>query len=339
METIVSVKNLRKTFKVNSRDSDTLMASFKSLFNRKFKIIKAVDGIDFEIKKGEIRGLIGPNGAGKSTTLKILCGILYPSSGDVNVMGFIPWKEREKYVKNIGVVFGQKGQLAWELPAIDTYALHKQIYKIPSDRYRLNLEFFIDTFNISDIVNKPVRNLSLGERMKCEIICSLIHSPELVFLDEPTIGLDVVSKDIVRKFIKKINKEKDISFILTTHDLSEVESLCEQVTIINHGKIVYDDKTEQLKSQYSNIKIVEIKLQEPINTNQLNGWQMEHIDPLTVRMIIDMDKTNFKAEISSIMNLLPVKDLNFQSVDIETMIKNIYQQNLIENPRESLTIN
>jgi len=335
METIVSVKNLSKIFKVTYREKDTLIASFKSLFKRKYKIVTAVDNIDFNIQKGEIRGLIGPNGAGKSTTIKMLCGILHPTSGEIRVMNYVPWKEREKYVRNIGVVFGVKGQLAWELPAIDTYALHKQIYKIPNTVYTQTLEYFIESFGIQDIVRKPVRNISWGERMKCEIVCSLLHSPNLVFLDEPTIGLDVVSKDAVRKFIKKVNKERGVTFILTTHDLNEVENLCKSVTIINNGKIVYDDKLEQLKTYYSNVKIVEVRLLESISNKKIDSFNFDFIDPLTLRIEIDLDKADFQAEISEIFKKLPVKDMNITPVDIETIIRNIYQQKKQEIPQKN----
>ena len=326
MESIVKVKNLRKTFKVTYKEKEGLLYSLKSLYKRNFKTVVAVDNIDFDIKKGEIRGMIGPNGAGKSTTIKILAGILHPTEGEVNVMGFIPWKDRQVYVKSIGVVFGQKGQLTWELPAIDTFALYKEIFQIPEKRYRKNLDYFIESFHIQEIVKKPVRNLSLGERMKCEMICALLHEPQLVFLDEPTIGLDLISKDTVRTFIKKVNKELGTTFILTTHDLNEIENLCNLVTIINNGHIVYDDSLQKLKNVYSNTKIIDLTFSEPVNQDRINGFNIEFTDPYSGRMTIDLDKYDFHTEISKVLSELPIKDMDINSVDIETVIKNIYQR-------------
>ena len=326
MDDIVTVKNLRKVFKVNYKEKEGLRQSLKSLYKRNIKTVVAIDNISFSIKKGEIHGLIGPNGAGKSTTIKILAGILHPTEGEVNVMGFVPWKDRLQYVKNIGVIFGQKGQLTWELPAIDTFYLYKEIFKIPAKRFSDNVNFFIETFNIQEIVKKPVRNLSLGERMKCEIICALLHEPQLVFLDEPTIGLDIISKDIVRTFIKKINKELGITFILTTHDLNEIENLCNLITIINHGNIVYNDSLSKLRTQYSNKKIVEVTFSEQINQDRMNGFDFELTGPNSGKILLDMDKCDFHTELSHILKVLPIKDMDINSVDIETVIKNIYQQ-------------
>ncbi len=329
MENIISVKNLRKTFTVHYKEKEGLVYSMKSLFKRNYKTIVAIDDISFNIKKGEIHGLIGPNGAGKSTTIKILSGILHPTSGEVNVMGLIPSRDRKHYVKNIGVVFGQKGQLTWELPAIDTFALYKEIFKIPTAKYLEKVNFFIETFQIQEIVKKPVRNLSLGERMKCEIICALLHEPQLVFLDEPTIGLDVISKDIVRTFIKKINKEMGITFILTTHDLNEIENLCNLVTIINNGVLVYNDSLSKLKTQYSNKKIVEVTFSEKVSQSKTNEFDLEFTGPNCAKILIDLDRCDFQTEVAHILRELPIKDMDINSVDIETVIKNIYQQKRI----------
>ena len=199
MENIIEVKDLKKIFSIHYRDKASLLIAFKSLFKRQMKTIIAIDKITFTIKKGDIHALIGPNGAGKSTIIKILSGILFPTEGIVSVMGLTPWENREKYVKNIGVHFGQKTQLTWELPALDTFAMNKMLYKIPDKKYKKNLDYLITIFGIEELVQKPVRNLSLGERMKCELVSTLLHEPQLVFLDEPTIGLDIVSKNIIRE--------------------------------------------------------------------------------------------------------------------------------------------
>lgn len=326
METIISVKGLHKIFKVHVRENEGLFSAVKSIFHREFKRVVAVDNVDFEVGKKEIRALIGPNGAGKSTIIKILSGVLYPTNGDVKVMGYVPWKDRKKYVRRIGVLFGQKTQLAWELPAIDTFSMHKAIYKIPDPRYRENLEYMIEILNIDDIVKKPVRNLSLGERMKCEFVCALLHDPDLVFLDEPTIGLDVIAKDNVRRFIKKINKEREITFIVTTHDLNEIKNLCNMVTIINHGNIVYNDTVENLKIHFPHSKVVELRFSKSISKEDVKKYKLEIINPFSARINIDTENNNFQHKISSILRRLPVQDISIQAEDIETIIKEIYLQ-------------
>ena len=232
----IMVKHIRKTFKVPIK-TEGIIGSLKSFFNRKYRYIKAIDDISFSIKKGEIVGYIGPNGAGKSTTIKILSGILNPDSGSVKINNLIPNVDRKKYVKNIGAVFGQKSQLWWDIPAIDSFNLLKDIYKIDDNEYKKTLNELIDLLNLKDILNIPVRLLSLGNRMKCEIAASLIHKPQVLFLDEPTIGLDAVSKKMVRDFIKKINRQNNVTVILTTHDMKDIESLCKRIILIGKGNI------------------------------------------------------------------------------------------------------
>jgi ABC-2 type transport system ATP-binding protein len=251
---IIRVSGLKKVFKVNQREKAGLLASLSTIFKREYKYVHAVDGIDFQVNQGEIRGLIGPNGAGKSTTIKMLCGILFPSEGEVQVMGYTPWLERAEYVRHIGAVFGQKSQLIWELPAIDTFSFNKEMYHIPEKKFRENVEYFKALLNIGDVIKKPVRQLSLGERMKCELVCAMLHEPQLVYLDEPTIGLDIISKEIIRNFIKKANQDKKVTFIITTHDLDDIANLCESITIINYGKIVFNDSLEKLSTFFSNKK-------------------------------------------------------------------------------------
>ena len=325
MENIIEVNGLKKNFSVHLREKDSMLAALKSLFKRKKKTIVAVDNISLSIKKNDIHALIGPNGAGKSTIIKILSGILFPTAGTVISMGLTPWENREKYVKNIGVHFGQKSQLTWELPALDTYAINKKLYKIPDKKYRLNLDYLISTFGIEELVQKPVRNLSLGERMKCEFVCTLLHEPELVFLDEPTIGLDAISKNIIRKLIKKVNKEKGTTFIITTHDLNEIENLCSMITIINHGKIVFDDTIENLKTFFSNKKIIDIRFSRQLSLDEKNKFNMHMNDPFLGRIELDTTNSDFQSNIFKIFSSLPVQDMNINTVDIESVIKKIYE--------------
>ena len=234
----IEVKNLNKTFKVAKKESG-LKGAIKSFIKREYKLIHAVKDVSFSIEKGEIIGYIGPNGAGKSTTIKILSGILTPDSGSVKIGKMIPWKDRKRYVKNIGVVFGQRSQLWWDIPAIDTFDLLKDIYEINDSDYERVKNDLIEKLNLKDIVNIPVRQLSLGQRMRCEIAASLLHEPEILFLDEPTIGLDAISKQLVRDFIKKLNKEKKTTIILTTHDMSDIEALAKRIILIGKGQVLY----------------------------------------------------------------------------------------------------
>lgn len=325
MEHIISVKDLRKTFKVYKKEKG-FIKSVRSLFKRKHHIVNAVNKIDFTIKKGEIRALIGPNGAGKSTTIKMLSGILYPDTGEVEVMGLNPWKQRKEYVRNIGVVFGQKSQLIMDLPAIDTYLINREMYKIPRKQFTENLEYFKKILGISEIIQKPVRQLSLGEKMKCELVCAFLHDPKLVYLDEPTIGLDIISKDIIRDFIKEVNRDKQTTFIITTHDMDDIENLCNNITVINHGSIVYDNSISNLKSFYTQKKMINFNFIKPINRSVLDEYTIIDFKPLSATVEIDLAGKDFEKEIQKLFSLLPVQDMNIHGVDITTLIKQIYKE-------------
>ena len=254
---MISVKNVCKTFRVPVRPKG-MGAAFKSLIHREYKTIKALDDISFDIPKGEIIGYIGPNGAGKSTTVKILSGILSPDSGSCEVNGKIPFAQRISHVQNIGVVFGQRSQLWWDVPVIDSFELLGDIYSVDEKRFRENLELMTQTLELSEFLSTPVRQLSLGMRMRCELAASLLHDPDVLFLDEPTIGLDAVSKLAVRKFIKTVNRERQVTVILTTHDMNDIEALSERVILIGHGKILYDGSFKSLKSDFSPEKLVTV---------------------------------------------------------------------------------
>ncbi len=324
MSNIIEVKNLKKVFKVSNREKDGFGAAVKSLFKREYKLISAVDNVNLSVEKGEIRGLIGPNGAGKSTTIKMLCGVLYPTSGEVNVMGFTPWLSREKYVKNIGVVFGQKTQLWWDLPPIDSFSLNKKMYNIPDDVYNQNISKFKEILKISDVITRPTRQLSLGERMKCELVCAMLHEPELIFLDEPTIGLDIVAKDVIREFIKTVNMEKKTTFILTTHDLADIENLCENVTIINKGTVVYDDSLMRLKRYFSNKKIVEVSFKQKVDDIIFEGFKVIERTPVSASIEVELDNSDIQTELQNIIKKMPIDDINVNDIPIDEVIKQIY---------------
>lgn len=325
-EYIIEVENLKKIYKVSQRDKAGMGAAFQALLKRNYKIVEAVSGVNLKLKKGEIRGLIGPNGAGKSTTIKILSGVLFPSEGKVNVLGLTPWLQREQLVKKIGVVFGQKSQLWWDLPAIDAFHLNKMIYDIPDDIYKKNIDYFIELLNIESIVSKPVRQLSLGERMKCEFVCALLHEPPLVILDEPTIGLDIISKEVIRTFIKNINKDKNISFIITTHDLNDIEDLCENITVINNGTVTFDDSLENLKTYFSEKKVIDLKFSKMIQPEDLDGFNVKSFNGISASIEICSDAYNLRDEIYRIWGILPVIDIDIHNIPIEEVIKEIYKK-------------
>lgn len=246
---IIHVQNISKQFKISKREAG-MKNAIKSFFKREYKTINALDEISFDIKEGEIVGYIGPNGAGKSTTIKIMCGILVPTSGECVIDGYIPWKDRKKYVKNIGVVFGQRSGLWWDVPPIDSFELLKDIYEIPKKEYEKKLAELTESLDLNEIKNIPTRQLSLGQRMRCEIAAALLHNPKILFLDEPTIGLDAVAKLSLRKCIKKINETTKLTIILTTHDMQDIEALTNRIILIGKGKILYDGGLKEIKNKY-----------------------------------------------------------------------------------------
>lgn len=321
---IISINGLDKGFKVSIRENTGLYSSFKSIFKKNYKCVEALKNIDLDIKYGEIRGLIGPNGAGKSTLIKIMSGVLHPTNGEVSVMGFTPWLDREKYVKNIGVLLGQRTQLWWDLPPIDTFALNKKLYNIPDKVYNENLDYFIKLLRIEEVVTKPVRQLSLGERMKCEILCALLHDPKLVFLDEPTIGLDIVSKEYFHRFIKDVNREKGTTFIITTHDISDIENLCHRICIINKGEKVFDDSLEKLKCFYDNKRIIKVMFSKKVDSSKLNDFQIKNLKAMGMEIELDLERKKLKEEIYRILESLPIHDISIGSIGIEEVIKEIY---------------
>jgi ABC-2 type transport system ATP-binding protein len=323
MGIVIEVKDLRKTFKTHKREAGFGNA-VKSLFKREYVITDALKGISFTIEEGEVVGFIGPNGAGKSTTIKALSGILYPSGGEVNVLGFIPWKDRISYVSNIGVVFGQKSQLWWDLPALDSFYLNKFIYKIPEREFKERLSFLLKYLSLEELAKKPVRDLSLGERMKCQLVAALLHRPRLVFLDEPSIGLDAISKNLFRDFIIAENKKYGTTFIITTHDMQEIERLCKRVIIINNGLIVYDGDLATIKKKFLNKKLVDVILEEKGKRFSFPGAKLLETEDYRFRVELDTEKASVKSLVNHILKSYDVEDINIADPDIEEIIRKIY---------------
>lgn len=255
---MIQVEHIQKTFKVARRNSG-MKEAFAALFNRKYEYVRALDDISFTIKDGEMVGYIGPNGAGKSSTIKILSGILTPEGGTCLINGRVPWKDRIEHVRNIGVVFGQRSQLWWDVPVIDSFELLRDIYKVPERKFKDSLEELVTLLNLEEIIKTPARQLSLGQRMRCEIAASLLHHPSILFLDEPTIGLDAVSKIAVRNFILDINKRHNTTVILTTHDMQDIEALTKRIILIGKGKILMDGDLSGMKKQFGGYKKLNIE--------------------------------------------------------------------------------
>ncbi|MBS4209994.1 ATP-binding cassette domain-containing protein [Bacillus sp. FJAT-50079] len=322
---MITIKNINKSFKVAQR-STGLTNSLKALFYREHSIVHALQDISFSIEPGEIVGYIGPNGAGKSTTIKIMSGILVPDSGTCTIMDYTPWKERVSYVKHIGVVFGQRSQLWWDVPVIDSFSLLRDIYKIPPHEYKANLNLLIETLHLQEIIYTPVRQLSLGQRMRCEIAASLLHSPSILFLDEPTIGLDAQSKIAVRQFIQTINKEKGVTVILTTHDMNDIEALADRVILIGKGSVLYDGKLEELRGKYGAHKVVTIDYQG--NNQPLNMDGATILFKTSKRMVlsVDTEKIMMSQVLSQLSNQMELIDISIEAQPIEEMMIQLYKE-------------
>jgi ABC-2 type transport system ATP-binding protein len=325
MANAVEVNKLRKVFKTKHKE-EGLVGSLKALFRPKIKEIVAVDNISFRLKEGEMVAFIGPNGAGKSTTIKMLTGILYPDSGEINVKGFNPSKDRVRLSYKIGSVFGQKPQLWYHLPAIDTFNLLSKIYELDEKIYRERLNQLVGMFEIKDLLNTPVRKLSLGQRMRCEIVASLLHRPKILFLDEPTIGLDIVAKQKIREFLKELNEEEKITVLLTSHDTQDIERLCKRIIIINHGKIVYDGNIESLKKNYLSNRIVSVKFEEKFRGLKLLGVKIIKAENFDADFEIDTKKISIQNVIDHLIKNYEIADINISSPPIEEIISKIYKK-------------
>ena len=329
----IEVTNLQKTFQTK-RKAAGLRGSVHALFKPRYSSIEAVRGLTFQMEAGELLGFIGPNGAGKSTTIKMLTGILHPTDGEAKVLGYVPWKERQKLAYHIGTVFGQRPQLWYHLPAIDTFTLFGKIYEMGDGETKKRIEFLAEAFEIRDLLETPVRKLSLGQRMRCEVAASLLHRPKLVLLDEPSIGLDVVAKQRLRDAIREMAQLENVGVLLTSHDAGDLEALCKRVIIINHGQIVYEDKVSNLKRKFLTSKLVEVRYAEEVSkTFKVDGTEMIKIGQYGVKLRFDTRTTPVEKVLSHLTDAGSVVDITISDPPLEEVIAKIYQtQDVVASP-------
>lgn len=321
---IIEVKNLVKIYKTIEKE-DGLIGYFKNLVKPKYKEFQAVKSVNFNIEEGELVGYIGENGAGKSTTIKMLTGLLTPTSGKVVVNGIIPNEKRIENNKNIGAVFGQKTQLWWDLPVIESFRLIKKIYKIPENEYRKNLKKFTEILDLEDLLEKQVKNLSLGQKMRCEIAATFLHNPKIVYLDEPTIGLDVFVKENIRNFIKDINKEKKTTVILTTHDLKDIEDICDRIILLDKGQIIYDGEKQKFKDTYGKYVISEFIIKDKKDNIILNNAEIIEQTENKLKIKFSHDETTIVKIMDEISQFCNIEDIHMKEAELEDILKEIYK--------------
>ena len=330
---IIETRELRKVFRSIVRRPG-VAGTLRTLFSREYEDKVAVEGITMSLEEGELVGYIGPNGAGKSTTIKMLTGILVPTSGTVRVAGLVPYEQRRKNARNIGVVFGQRSQLYWDLPLSESFELLRAIYGIPSARYRANLDHFIDVLDMGPFLRTPVRQLSLGQRMRGDFAASMLHDPRVVFLDEPTIGLDVVAKEAIREFVARVNRERGTTFILTTHDLADVERLCRRIVLIDRGTLVYDGGIDALRDRYGTHRTLVVTLCEPTPVERIEVEGAEQESRLGEVYRLRFDRRTISAEvlIRRIADRYCVSDLSIEEPELESIIRRIYLEGYSDAP-------
>ncbi|NOU70155.1 ATP-binding cassette domain-containing protein [Paenibacillus sp. LMG 31458] len=324
---MIEVRQLSKYYQVHEREPG-FMASLKSLFHRKFRTVKAVDDVSFSIPEGEIVAFLGPNGAGKTTTMKVLTGLLHPSGGEVNVGGFVPFQQKKEFKKQISLVMGQKSQLIWDIPAAETFLVNKVIYEIPDREYEETLGDLVQLLQLEEVIRKPVRQLSLGERMKCELAAALLHRPRIVFLDEPTIGLDVNMQEVMRRFIQDYSRKYKATILLTSHYMADVTALCERVLVIGKGRLLYDGAISQLVDKYAPNKRIRLQLakrvkeSELIDVTQGLGTLFHYAFP---NVEIDVPREQVSELSARLLTHLTVLDLTIEDPSMESVIAQAFE--------------
>lgn len=326
---VISLQGIGKSFQVARRSSGWKEA-VKALFAREFNTVEALKDITFDIREGEIAGYIGPNGAGKSTTIKVMSGILVPDRGECRILGYTPWKERKAYVGHIGVVFGQRSQLWWDVPVADSFDLLRDIYKIPQQAYRSTRELLVETLDLAELLRTPVRQLSLGQRMRCEIAASLLHDPRILFLDEPTIGLDAPSKLAVRQFIKTINREKGVTVILTTHDMSDIEALADRILMVGKGTVLYDGSLQQLRSRFGTHRTITVDFRgapEPIDVPGAArlAWSPDG----RATYAYDSERVSMASVVRTLSEHVELLDVTVEAKPVDEIILELYKEHQV----------
>ena len=322
----IEVSHVSKSFKVSKRKSG-VTGMIANLIAPKFEIKQAVQDVSFTIEQGEMVGFIGPNGAGKSTTIKMLAGILYPDEGKIEVNGFVPYKQRKDYVGNIGVVFGQKSQLQWDLPVIDSFELLKAIYGVSDAVYRKNIDRFVQMLDMGSFLNQPVRQLSLGQRMRADIVAALLHSPQIVFFDEPTIGVDVVGKETIRSFIKELNAQDNVTMLFTTHDMQDIEKTCNRLVIIDKGSKIYDGSLLGIRDRYGTTRQLDVEFscrEEIAPMENVEIVELDELDGRKKRFVFENKNVHIHELMNFLLKTYSVRDINISEPEIESIIRKIY---------------
>ncbi|NTU78504.1 MAG: ATP-binding cassette domain-containing protein [Chloroflexales bacterium] len=324
---LIEVEQLRKEFTRPVRPTGRL-AALRSLLAREYRTVAAVDGVSFKVEAGEMVGYLGPNGAGKSTTLKMLTGILVPSAGRIEVGGLAPHRRRVEHVRRIGVVFGQRTQLWWDLPTVESFELLRHVYRIPAERYRANMRRYGDLLDLGPFLETPVRQLSLGQRMRADLAAALLHDPAILFLDEPTIGLDVVARERIRGFLAEINRERGVTVILTTHDLNDIMRLCQRVVLIDHGRVIYDGALEALRARYGRWRTLVVDLADPAADPCVPGAELLRREGPRAWLRFDRETVTAASLIAAVAARCPVRDLTVEEPEIEDVVRRIYENGI-----------
>jgi ABC-2 type transport system ATP-binding protein len=327
---VITITHLSKEFRLRD-EPEGLAGQIKSIFRPRWRTIRALDDISLHIRSGEIVGYLGPNGAGKSTTIKLLTGILHPTSGTVEVNGIVPQRQRTQNAYNIGVVFGQRSQLSWDLPLIDSFEYLGAMYRVPKEHYRRNLNFLVELLEAGSFLHQPVRKLSLGQRMRGDIIAALLHEPPVLFLDEPTVGMDVVSKQRLLKFLQDINAEKGVTIILTTHNLSDVELICPRIVILDQGKVALDAPREEMLRRFGKRRRLVIQFENGVRDLRLPCGQVVHAEENELWVEFDRDQTSAFELIASLERDKGISDVAIKEENIESIVARIYQ-NGVDKP-------
>jgi len=334
-ELAIDVRDLRKQFKVQNNRAG-LGGALRDLFKREYREVAAVKDITFQIPHGEICGYIGENGAGKSTTIKMLTGILVPTSGVLRVNGYVPYKEREKFVKEIGVVFGQRSQLWWDIGVIESFQLLRKVYRVPETDFRRRLDELVERLQLSELLSRPVRKLSLGQRMRCELVASLLHNPSILFLDEPTIGLDIIVKTEIREFLKEMNREHGTTILLTTHDLQDIEALCSRVIMLDDGRIIYDGGLEELKTRWSKGREIKFQFGAAVGLDRLRSmtdglgvtWSMDNEMASSMWLPHSVNVSDALARV--VGSSVDIRDIKINETNTDEIVREIYQSGSAE---------